>query len=71
MSKSFKKLSPIAMRKAMYTIECIARVGNDDEKNPVLNDIYRVAHSHAGHCDNPHPDWIKFTDEMAEKLKDY
>lgn len=59
------------MRKAMKTIQSICMINNEDEKNPILNDIYRIAHAHAGVCDNPHPEWIEFSDIMAEKLKDY
>ena len=71
MSKSFRKQSPIAMRKAMRTIEKIVVINNESEENPVLNDIYKIAHSHIGDCDNPHPDWKVFADEMENKLKEY
>ena len=71
MSKSFRKQSPIAMRKAMRTIEKIVVINNEDEKNPVLNDIYRIAHSYIGDCDNPHLDWRLFADEMEKELEKF
>ena len=71
MSKSFRKQSPIAMRKALRTIQKIAMINNEDEKNEPLNDIYMIAHSFIGDCDNHHEDWKEFTDEMEENLKDY
>lgn len=59
------------MREAMLTIEKIASINNEDEKNSVLLDIYMIAHSFAGRCNNPHDNWKKFMYEMEEKLKDY
>ena len=55
----------------MLTIEKIACMNNEDERNPVLLDIYRIAHTFSGHCDNHHEDWRQFADEMEIKLKDY
>ena len=56
---------------ALRTIEKIAVLNNEDEKNLVLSDIYRIAHSSIGDCNNPHSDWRDFSDEMENKLKDY
>ncbi len=58
-------------QKALLTIEKIASLNNEDEKNNVLNDIYRIAHTFSTTCENLHPDWKEFCDTMAEKLKNY
>lgn len=58
-------------QKALITIEKIASINNEDEKNPVLNDIYKIAHAYTGSCKNPHDDWKKEGEELSEKLKDY
>mgnify|MGYP001560420943 CR=1 FL=1 len=71
MSKSFRKASPIKYRQLLSTIEKIVSINNEDEDNPVLNDIYRIVHPFVGQCDNRHEDWREFADETAEKLKDY
>lgn len=55
----------------MRTIEKIAVINNQDEKNIVLSDIYRIAHAFIGDCDNPHDDWKEFADKMEKDLKDY
>ena len=57
MSKTFKKVSPIRYRQVLETIERLVVINNQDEKNPVLNDIYRITHPFVGGCDNPHQDW--------------
>ena len=69
--KSLRKQSPAALREALRTIEKIAMINNEDEKNIALNDIYMISHSFIGDCDNPHEDWKQFADEMEKKLKNY
>ena len=71
MSKSFRKKSPITLRNALRTIMKIAMINNEDEKNKVLTDIYIIAHSHIGDCDNPHEDWIKEANKIEEELKGF
>ena len=69
--KSTSKVSPIKYRKVLETIEKIATINNQDEKNNVLNDIYCIAHSFGGRCKNPHTDWRLLCDELYDKLKVY
>ena len=71
MSKTFKKVSPIMYRQILKTAEKIIMINNEDEKNPVLNDLYMIIHPYVGSCDNPHWDWRKFEEEMRNKLVDY
>ena len=59
------------MRKALRTIEKIAVINNQDEKNIVLNDIYRIAHAFIGDCNNRHEDWKQFADETEKKLEKF
>ena len=68
---SLLKPSPIKLRDVLETIEKIVSINNEDEKNPVLNDIYRISHAFTGRCKNLHTDWREFQEKMAEKLKDY
>lgn len=58
------------LRHALETIEKIAMANNENEDNPVLNDIYKIAHAFGGRCKNPHEDWKKLEGEIATKLKD-
>ncbi len=69
--KSTRKFSPIKYRQVLRTIEKIAIINNEDEKNKVLSDIYCIAHAFAGDCGNPHSDWVKLQEEIENKLKDY
>ena len=46
-------------------------INNEDERNPILNDLYKIIHPFIGRCDNPHDDWREFEEKMNEKLKDY
>ena len=71
MSKSFRKVSPIRYRELLETAEKIIVMNNENEKNPVLNDLYMIIHPFVGRCDNPHYDWRAFEETMREKLKDY
>lgn len=71
MSKTFKKVSPIKYRQVLETIEKIAMINNEDEKNKPLSDIYMIAHAFAGQCDNPHGDWRELEENIKEKLKNY
>ena len=68
---SLLKPSPIKLRNVLLTIEKIALINNEDEKNPVLNDIYRISHAFTARCKNPHMDWREFQETMENKLKDY
>ena len=68
MSKSFRKVSPIKLRSVLATAEKIIVAANQDEKNEVLNDLYRVIHPFVGDCDNPHYDWRDFQEKINEKL---
>lgn len=68
MSKTFKKVSPIKYREVLSTIERICMIKNSDEKNEALNDIYMIAHSFVGSCDNPHLDWRKKQEEIKKQL---
>ena len=70
MTKTFRTVSPIKYRELLETIERICIVGNPDEKNSYLNDIYCIAHAFAGHCDNHHEDWRELQEKLREKLKD-
>ena len=70
MSKSFR-VSPIKLRSVLATAEKIIRINNQDEKNNVLNDLYRIIHPFAGDCNNPHNDWRDFQEQMSERLKDF
>ena len=60
-----------SLQTALETIEKIASLNNEDEKNKVLSDIYMIAHAFNGRCKNPHNDWKEVEAEMSEKLKDY
>ena len=71
MSKSFKKASPIKLRSVLETVEKIVMINNEDEKNPVLNDLYLLIHPFVGKCNNPHQDWRDWGDKMEDKLKNY
>lgn len=71
MSKSFRKVSPIKLRQVLETCEKIIMINNEDERNPILNDLYKIIHPFIGRCDNPHDDWREFEEKMNEKLKDY
>lgn len=71
MSKTFKKVSPIRYRQVLATIEKIAMINNEDEKSKPLSDIYMIAHSFVGKCDNPHEDWRTFQEEISNNLKNY
>ena len=69
--KSTSKVSSIRLRQVLETIESIASINNQDEKNPVLNDIYRIAHAFTARCKNPHTDWRELQEIIRNKLKDY
>ena len=43
----------------------------EDEKDEVLNDIYRIAHAFDGSCKNPHHDWRELHEEIKKKLENY
>ncbi len=58
-------------RKVLETIEKIAMINNEDEKDNALLDIYKIAHSYGGNCKNPHSDWKELHDVISKKLKDY
>ena len=66
---SLIKLSLNECRRALVTIDKIASVNNEDEKDNVLNDIYMIAHAFSGKC--LHDDWKKFHDKIEKRLKDY
>jgi len=66
---SLIKLSLNECRRALVTIDKIASINNEDEKDNVLNDIYKIAHAFSGKCS--HNDWKKFHDKMEKRLKDY
>ena len=68
---SLLKPSPIKLRNVLLTIEKIALINNEDEKNPVLNDIYRISHAFTARCKNLHEDWRLLSDELSDKLKSY
>ena len=68
MSKSFKKASPIKLRSVLATAEKIIVAANQDEKNEVLNDLYRVIHPFVGSCNNPHYDWREFQETINKEL---
>ena len=70
MSK-FRKVSPIKLRSVLATAERVISINNQDEKNDVLNDLYRIIHPFAGSCNNPHDDWRGFQEEMKERFKDF
>ena len=71
MPKSFKKVSPIRYQQVLETAEKVIMINNQDEKNLILNDLYKIIHPFVGHCDNHHEDWREFQEEMREKLKDF
>ena len=71
MSKSFRKISPIRLHQVLETCEKIIMINNEDEKNPILNDLYKIIHPFIGRCKNSHDDWREFEEEMNEKLKNY
>ena len=68
--KSTSKVSPIKYREILETIAKVACKNNEDEKNEVLNDIYRMAHAFGGDCQS-HNDWRELYEEIKRKLKDY
>ena len=68
MPKTFKKVSPIKYREVLATIEKIILINNADEKNHVLNDLYRIVHPFVGTCNNRHDDWRQFQEEMRKNL---
>ena len=70
MSK-FRKVSPIKLRSVLATAERVISINNQDEKNDVLNDLYRIIHPFVGTCNNRHNDWRDFQEQMSEKLKDF
>lgn len=59
------------LKGALLTIEKIATINNEDEKNQILTDIYKIAHAFNGTCQNPHDDWKKFERKIANELKDF
>ena len=65
MPKTFRKVSPIKYREILQTIEKICIAANPNEDNEALNDVYIIAHSFVGSCDNPHWEWRA----KQEKLK--
>ncbi len=67
--KVFDELN--SLKRALDTIDRIASTNNEDEKDKVLNDIYKIAHAFSGRCENSHQDWKEFEEKMAEKLKNY
>ena len=58
-------------RRALVTIDKIASVNNEDEKDNVLNDIYMIAHAFSNSCESSHDDWKKFQTKIEKRLKDY
>ena len=78
LSRLKKRGKIIRLRKGLYqlpqtsfNLEKIATINNQDEADPVLNDIYSIAHAFAGHCQNPHLDWRKKQIEIADGLKNF
>ena len=69
MSKSFRKVSPIKLRSVLATAEKIIIASNQDEKNEVFNDLYKVIHPFVGDCNNPHYDWRLWTEKLSGELK--
>lgn len=67
----FDKEAKKKMQDVLTTIEKIAMINNEDEKDRTLLEIYTIAHAFAGHCCNPHEDWKKLAEKTKEQLKDY
>jgi hypothetical protein len=65
----FKEMA--MLKRALDTIDKIASINNEDEKDKVLNDIYKIAHAFSGSCKNSHKEWKLFEAKMAKKLKNY
>ena len=59
------------LKRVLNTIDKIASINDEDGKNKVLGDIYKIAHAFSGECGNPHNDWKEFENKMAKKLKNY
>lgn len=53
--------------------QCMERMQRDliasDQLRSVMSDIYRIAHSVPGCCNNYHDDWVKKCDKIAQSLK--
>ena len=69
--KNVSKFSSNKYKEILETIEKIAIINNEDEKNKVLSDIYIIAHTFAGSCENPHSDWEELYEKIKKELKDY
>lgn len=65
------KYSNLNLKEALRTIESIAMINNEDEKDKVLLDIYMVAHPAIGDCKNPHFDWLELRKKISDGIKDY
>ena len=64
-------MTKVELQRALNTIDKVSSINNEDEKNKVLSDIYKIAHAFSGKCENPHSDWVEFEEKMAIKLKNY
>jgi len=53
--------------KALRVIDMLT-CNDEYENNKLLSDIYKVAHSASGICDNEHEEWQKETRELYEAL---
>ncbi|MEK6880384.1 MAG: hypothetical protein AABY22_12280 [Nanoarchaeota archaeon] len=69
--KSFRKVSPIKYRQVLETAEKVITINNQDEKNTVLNDLYKLIHPFVGKCDNHHEDWREYGEKLEVNLKDF
>ena len=68
-NKNKNKNCELCYKEAFETIEKIATINNEDEKDKVLLDIYKIAHLF-GDCQNPHLKWQKEYERIKIKLKD-